>query len=345
MPEKKPTKAEWQRLYEAAVRLKQADLWDTVSPNQVFGVQNPETGELGFVGIMEEGDEDFAISLFLDAEGLYKHWELGETKSSIERQEKLLEIPHLQTVFTNRRKLPDEDLAILNSLGLKLRGRYACPLFRRHRPGYAPWFLNAEEVRFLTIALEQTLEVAPRLKDDESLFDRVGTYTYFVRVLDERGEWVDEWLDVLPPEPPKVPLWLNTKALHALRRWPKTDHFVEADVFLLPATVKPKGDQAPLLTYVFMAVDVESDTVLVAQALAAEPSLSAMWSQIPSLLIEAFIQYQMKPETIAVKSPKLADSLKSLLKVIGLDVISANYLPQLEEAKTFMLNNLEKKNK
>jgi hypothetical protein len=341
MPEQKPTKVEWQRLYEAAGRFKQAALWDTVSANQVFGVQNPETGQLGFVSIVGEGGEHFAISLYLEAEGLYKFWDLRETRSSEEIKEKLVEIPYLQATFTNRRDLPNEDLKIINSLGLKLRGRHACPFFRRHRPGYAPWFLNAEEVRFLTIALEQTLEASQYLKDDDSLFDRVGTYTYFVRVRDESGKWVDEWLDVLPPEPEKVPLKINTKALHALRRWPKTDHFIEADVFLLPATVEVKGHEAPLLSYVFMAVEVDSSMVLVAQALAAEPSLSEMWSQIPSLLIEAFVQYQMKPETLAVQSPKLASYLKPLLKVIGIDLISASYLPQLEEAKAFMIRNME----
>src|SRR3954470_9743139 len=81
-----PSLDEWRRLYEAAIRVKELEPWKWMDERQVFGVQNPETGELGFVSLMGMAREHFAVAVYLGAEGLYGFWEI-EVAPSLEAPE------------------------------------------------------------------------------------------------------------------------------------------------------------------------------------------------------------------------------------------------------------------
>ena len=45
----------WRRLYEAAIQVKELAPWEWMFEDEVFGVQDPETGKLGFVSVMGQG--------------------------------------------------------------------------------------------------------------------------------------------------------------------------------------------------------------------------------------------------------------------------------------------------
>lgn len=61
-------------------------------------------------------------------------------------------------------------------------------MFRSYRPGFAPWFVEAEEARFLAHALDQLADVAPRFREDPSLLEAPGGY--LVRA-PRGGAWED----------------------------------------------------------------------------------------------------------------------------------------------------------
>lgn len=137
---------------------------------EIFGVQYPETNELGFVSLMGMAGEHFAVPVYQGAEGLYGiQGFASEVEAGTANPEELFDIPQLQASFENRDQLDRQDREVIKKLGLKFRGAYAWPMFRSYRPGYMPWFVTAEEALRLTYALSQTLEVAPRVKDDPEL--------------------------------------------------------------------------------------------------------------------------------------------------------------------------------
>jgi hypothetical protein len=69
-------------------------------------------------------------------------------------------------------------------------------MFRSQRPGYLPWLLDVEEAEFLMTAVQQILEVAPRLTRDRAALgpDTQGRILCRTRY---KEKWQDEW--VLPP--------------------------------------------------------------------------------------------------------------------------------------------------
>jgi hypothetical protein len=158
------SQAVWGRLFESAIRIKQMAPWEWMNETDVFGVQHPQTGEIGFVSVMGTLGEHIAVSLYLGASALAKFMYLQEVPSELfqEYPEILLEIPQLQASFEDRGILDDWDRQLIRNLNLKFRGRNAWPRFQSFRPGFMPWRLEPDEIRFLALALEQLEQVAHR---------------------------------------------------------------------------------------------------------------------------------------------------------------------------------------
>jgi hypothetical protein len=75
--ENKPSSTEWRALYEVAARVKEMAPWTWMSEDMVFGVQSPETEELGFVSVMGMLGEHYAIALYRGPRALYQFWSIG----------------------------------------------------------------------------------------------------------------------------------------------------------------------------------------------------------------------------------------------------------------------------
>jgi len=181
-----PGLQEWQGLYESAVRVKEISPWEWMTETDVFGVRSPETGELGFVSVMGMLGEHFAVSLYLGSEGINGFLDLQEMGPFADPED-LIQIPQLQASFENREELDKRDRDVIKELGLKFRGRNAWPMFRSYHPSLFPWFLDAGEVRFLSLALEQLADVAPRFREDSSLLEPSGGESYLLRAPRQEG--------------------------------------------------------------------------------------------------------------------------------------------------------------
>ena len=181
-----PEIREWRGLYESVVRIKEISPWEWMTETDVFGVRSPETGELGFVSVMGLLGQHYAVSLYLGSEGIHGFLDLQEMGPFADPGA-LIQIPQLQASFENREELDKRDRQVIKELGLKFRGRNAWPMFRSYRPSLFPWFLEAAEVRFLSCALEQLADVAPRCREDPSLLEPSGGDSYLLRVPRQEG--------------------------------------------------------------------------------------------------------------------------------------------------------------
>ena len=236
MAENTPTPEEWRKLYEAVIRIKEIAPWEWMTETDVFGVQNPETDELGFVSVMGLLGEHYAVAVYLGSEGLYGFWALQDT-SPLGSPERLLEIPQLQASFEDRNELENKDREIIKATGLNFRGRKAWPMFRSLRPGFLPWFIEAEEARFLTHALEQVPAVASRFREDPAQLETHDDARYLVRVPQQKGRtfvWEASIMRVPPPQPSPRSGKLRRNvhrncSPHRFQRWIGFQHFSEDD--------------------------------------------------------------------------------------------------------------------
>ncbi len=335
MDRAQPTLDEWRRLYEAAAKLKEEAPWEWMFEDEIFGVRNPETGQIGYVSIMGANGEHLALAVYLGSKGLDGFWRLSRGEG-MEDPGFLLEVPQLQISFEDREMVDKEDRAVMKALDLRFRGRQAWPLFRSYRPGCAPWFLTAEEARFLARVTEQALDVIARLGEDPDLLEPPeDDDEYLVRVQTEAG-WQDEWLspESVPVRPPPA---VDIERLTQMRKeLPRQSFTLEAELFTLPSFIKDEEDERPYLPYSLMIVEAESGLILAMELMVAKPSLDAVWEQAAAKLLDTLSQMGALPKRIAVRSERLQNILIPIAAGLGSQLQISPRLPALDEARTAM---------
>ena len=97
--------------------------------------------------------------------------------------------------FEDRKIIDKRDYEIIRKLGLKFRGHNEWPLFRSYVPHHLPWFLNREEVKFLTVALQQAIHVCKQFKNDPEMLISPSNTEILVRVPLKKNS--SEWKDLM----------------------------------------------------------------------------------------------------------------------------------------------------
>lgn len=339
---KQPTDKEWKRLYELAAKVKELAPWEWMEEAEFFGVQNPETEEIGFISIMGLLGEHLSMAVYLGAEGLYGYWRISDPASGLENEPlALFDVPQLQTSFEDREQLEKQDRDVIKKLGLKFRGSQNYPLFRSIRPGFMPYFVTSEEARFLIYAMEQTLETAPRIRDDESLLPDPDEDLYLVRVSEKQGGklvWQDEVRQVPPPEEFTVFVNAPQEIINELKNFPQKKGLVlEIDFNYSPMPVREKG-QRPFFPKILLITEASQGIIVAFELIRPEETLLETHENIPFHLVENLRKLEVRPEEIRVQSEMLFEMLRTFTQQINVKLRQTDELPTVEMAKESMFN-------
>lgn len=336
MKDKKPSINEWKDLYSAAIEFKNLKCWDFMWDSYIFGVQNPGTGETGYCCIMGKAGEHFALGVYLGSEGLEGLSRIlsGEEIPSDEPVE-LLNQKCLMASFENREYIEKRDYEVIRKLGLRFRGKNEWPLFRSYLPGYLPWYLNHEEVQFLTITLQQAIHVCKRFKNDPEMLIPPSTTEILVRVpLKENGlDWRDEWLEPSETdEEEEILIWyVDEDAVEDLR---KLEHkgIWEADFFYFHEAVQDGPEERPYFPYVILWG--ERDTGLILNTEVVNPK---EWEDVFSKQLQENVENTASlPAEILVKKEELFTSLEGVTSKLGIKLTLAPNLKLIDRIKKDM---------
>jgi hypothetical protein len=334
-----PDSQEWRGLYEASARVKELAPWEWMTEADIFCVQSPETGKLGFVSVLGMLGQHYAVSLYLGSEGISGFLDL-QAMGPFGDPNDLIQIPQLQASFEDRGELDRRDREVIKELGMKFRGRKAWPMFRSYRPSFFPWFLEAGEIRFLSVALEQLADVAPRSREEPSLLEPSDGDRYLLRVPRREGEtliWEDTTTGVPPLDAPPIEVEMEATKMEALGLLPMRKAHLELDFFMLLAPMMDQGDR-PYFPYMLMVVDAESGMILGSELLQPFPSLEAMWGSVPEALTDRLSGVELLPEKISVDSDLLFALLEPLAEEAGFELELAPSLPSLEAVRENLLD-------
>ena len=340
----------WRPLYEAAERIKETAPWEWMVEDDIFGVQDPDTGEIGFVSVMGMLGEHLCIGVYLGVDAIHQFWALEDVIDSNDEWEissRLLAIPQMQASFENRDMVEKEDAGVMRKLKLKYSGHNAYPVFRSFQPGCLPWLLDVEQIPFLTHILEQTLDVALRYVEDESLLypDDVGDdEMYLLRVPEmQDGEiiWRDEIKPIPEPESDNIPVDVDAAALEALQDVVRVGNSVEIDLFMLMAPVAGKWGKRPYFPFTLLIVDADSGIILSHDMLSPLPSFDEMYGKVPQKVIDLLLSNNILPYEIHTQSPMVTELLSPLFAELDTSVVEQPSLPMLNEAKAAMFEHLD----
>jgi hypothetical protein len=319
--------AETRSLYQAAIRFQALEPWNWMEDADLFGVQDPVSGEVGYCCIMGMAGEHFALAVYLGSEGLAGYMALATGRVPRDPVDVLATQKCLMASFEDRGMLSKADLQTIRELGLKFRGRHAWPQFRSYRPGYEPWYLTRGEAQFLTLALEQAIDVAGRFKEDPNLLAPPRRGQFLVRVAESRADgrqWRDTWRapDPLPP-PQAVSPPVDEGRLERLRKTAtRVRSTWEVDLFYFPQPVKDKGDERPYYPQAILCVDQQSGIILIMDLVRTDT--------LATTVVESFLQLlerlQQSPIEVLVRRQEAFDLLEPLASRLGIRLKSARRL-------------------
>ncbi|HEX9370974.1 MAG TPA: hypothetical protein VF897_08210 [Roseiflexaceae bacterium] len=339
MDNEAPSTQEWAALYQAAIEFKKLGPWEWMYDSDVFGVQNPEDGQIGYCCVMGNLGEHFALGVYLGAEGLDGYLKIAAGEFDPPDVSLMHYQKCLMASYEDRELLEKKDLATIKELGLKFRGRNAWPMFRSYEPDLLPWFVTASQARFLTVALQQAIDVATRLESDPGLLDPPGEGQYLVRVPEQSAQgtaWTDQWL--VPPQPQQeahaIPP-IDELRVQRVKQAIKTRQGAwEADFFLSPTPIQEQRDARPYFPYTLMWVDRRTSMILPPE-IAAPDAYRAAFQNHFLTLIE---QMRQMPQEVHVAQKEAYDLLDPITSKLGVKLKRDRRLSALEEARASFMS-------
>ena len=268
-----PTPELWQELHTAFRLYCDARPWEQLANEDVLVVNDPLGHYKGYCVALGDGGTAYGLGVYLGDRGLLNYLTTMTAEEEPEGVELLERGLALTALLGDREELANEERKGMRELGLRYRGRGRWPLFRSARPGYWPWYVNSDEARFLTIALDNVRDVAQRIAQGEfDLYASRDPGEVLVREL--RGSvWRDQWELLLPPVLPVADVRADVERLQLIGQSTPTGSAVwEVTASYIPTGVQDQRGERPYLPTLVMAVERSSELILTVRMLGPVPS-------------------------------------------------------------------------
>lgn len=337
---KKPNIEDWKQLYEAAIEFKKAKCWEWMYENDIFGVKDPKSGEIGYCCIMGNAGEHFAITAYLGNKGLDGYLTLISDTNDIENPDNMFIQNCLMCSFEDRSQLASEDLKVIKKLGLKFRGSNEWPVFRHFEPGFFPWFLNADQAYFLTNVLRQALQVSMRCRFNKFILAHETPATFLVRVFaadkTEKPVWEDQHVTAHFPEQEFISiqitdeLWL--KKLKSLKT--KRGRSLEVDTFFAPVPVR-ESQERPYYPKACVLLD-HNNGMIVSVEMFQDTKKEGY--KCVDLLITYINNSGHFPSRLLVSREETYNLFSGVCNQLGIEIVVKERLELMEEARSEMFS-------
>ena len=243
----------------------------------------------------------------------------------------------LSVEFVPRRELKRQDRELLAALGHPQGRGLALPIFRVIRPGFHPWFVNAEEARILAECIRSVVVVCAAIANqkDANFWDSDDTYPVVTRAdIAEPRYIIDLFKPVLPAQPFVASVNLPEELLRPLRR---RDYAVRGAMeleYVFSGTAVGKAHERTACVAIALAVDADTGIVYAPEATnTSVPPAEAL----ARVFLKAVQSNRVFPREVRLRSQKHAASLGPLMESFGVKLRVAKRLPAAEEARAHLL--------
>jgi hypothetical protein len=205
------------------------------------------------------------------------------------------------------------------------------------RPGFHPWFVNAEEARTLAECIRSVVVICSTIANQKAVnfWDRADTYPIVTRADGAEPRYnIDLIKPVLPAHPPIAPVNLPEDLFHPLRG---KDYAVRGAMeleYVFSGAAVGKANGRAACVAIALAVDAETGIVYAPEAIdTSVPPAEAL----VRVFLKAVQSNRAFPREVRLRSQKHAASLGPLMESFGVTLRVANRLPAAEEARAHLL--------
>ena len=282
-----PTREQWLALHDAFRKYCEAEPWEFLANEDLLAVEDPEGRYQGYCVVLGDGDMVYGLGVYLGDIGLSNYLSTISDEDEPDGQAMLERQLSLSAMLADREELEPGERKVIRDLGLMYRGRGRWPMFRSARSGYWPWFVNGDEARFLTLALDNVRDVAERMALGElDLYDGQSHGLVLARV-PEDASWKDEWRRLAPPVLPKADTGVDEERLRLIRESTSAGSAAwEVTVSYVPALLRHGRGDRPHMPTLVMVVDHDSELVLACRVLGETPSVAERQEPVLELLTD-----------------------------------------------------------
>ena len=280
-----PTSEQWLALHHAFRRYCEASPWERLANEDVLVVNDPLGYFKGYCVALGDGGVAYGLGVYLGDRGLLNYLTTMTSEHEPDGAEVLERGLALTAVLGDREELGNRERKAMRDLGLRYRGRGRWPIFRSAIPGHWPWYVNADEARFLTIALDNVWDVAERMgRGMLDLYADRDPGEVLTRSL--RGDaWRDESEVLRPPALPVEEHRVDTDRLRTIGGSASVGSAVwEVTASYIPTGVQDGRGTRPYLPTLVMVVEGSSGLILTVRMLGRVPTVAEKQEPVLELL-------------------------------------------------------------
>jgi len=336
-----PTAAEavsldtWRRLYDLAERTRALEPWTWMEETDVFGVEDPEAGQILFVSVMGLLGEYRAVAVYPGALALSQFWQMQDAPNSEILADIMFGIHHAHAAFGGKKDLLPQEKRLVDALGMKFKGPAGWPYFRSHKPGWVPWTIDAREARWIALALENLLDVAPRVQKDRRLLGTGGAERQYLVRSRSGGNIAGPWRDTRQPCPPSVAtlqVRVPMATVRDLRGLQSNGITVEMDVFPSFMKIGKRGERAQT-PFILMVCETERGLILGIELMNVEGAIEDLWARVPAQFVEILARNRIRPDRLRLRTAWIAMVLDALCRELGIEMALVPEIPAVAQAR------------
>ena len=280
-----PSREQWLALHHAFRSYCEARPWERLANEDVLVVNDPLGHFKGYCVALGDGGVAYGLGVYLGDLGLLNYLATMTSEDEPGGVEALERGVALSAVLGDREELGNEERKGMRDLGFRYRGRGRWPVFRSVIPGHWPWYLSGDEVRFLTVALDNVRDVTERIGQGVlDLYADRDPSEVLTRSLRD-GVWRDEWSVLRPPALPAEDHRVDTDRLQSISgSTPMGTAVWEVTASYIPTGVQDGRDTRAYLPTLVMVVEGGSGLILTVRMLGRVPAAAERQEPVLELL-------------------------------------------------------------
>lgn len=184
----------WRRLFSLGLDFKELKPWEWMGEDMMFGVMQPENGEIGYCVILGKNHPVQGLAVFKGNKGLHHYLYQWKTQHKVDLSDCIL------LSFETIDRFWKEEKELFEWLEMEPENQY--PLIRDYEAGMEAWPLEDEEkARLMMFAIEQSISMAIRFKKERVLSSPSDpeNLRILIRAPFRKGAmllWKDQWKEI-----------------------------------------------------------------------------------------------------------------------------------------------------
>lgn len=327
------TASNWQQLFDKTEQFRKRQPWHILKDNQFFAVQDPFTGEYGFCSVTGSEGAEVGLSVYIGSNGLDYLTKIiaGDVGECMYMEQRSILLN-----FIDKNELTEEDIALAQKGNSPDPDDGTWPQFRSFKPGFYPWYLDEEEVRFMSVILGQAVELVESEESLSKLLD-LPNGRILTRKMGKKGKWENEEIALESFSLNwTVPLQVNELELQLLKRLVKNDLVsLEFDASVFPNPIEKGAGMRPYFPTLVLSVERLSGKIIRYQLINRE----TYEADLQNIFMDSIREFGIIPGEIFVRG-KIRPIIEPVAEKLGIRLSVTKHLPDIINAQQELAGTL-----